>query len=124
MDIPQKPKASFPSAQINAGKSGLKFLSMPRGMHEELKHNKKNDIDGNGGVFDFTKLILQRELSTAVKCAINTSTYLGYGRRTKALDTSIDDRNKHRGQVIRFGVNMDNARSNRDIRLQASLNGR
>jgi hypothetical protein len=26
--------------------------------------------------------------------------------------------------VIRFGVNMDNARSNRDIRLQASLNGR
>lgn len=89
-----------------------------------IKAQQKIDIDGNGGVFDFANLVLQRELSTTEKCVVNTSTYLGYGRRTKALDTSIDDKYNHRGQMIRFGVNMDNARSDRDIRLQASLDGR
>ncbi len=89
-----------------------------------IKTQQDIDIDGNGGVFDFANVVLQREISTADKCPVNTSAYLGYGRRTEALDTSISDKYNHRGQLIRFGFNIDNARENRDIRLQASLDGR
>jgi hypothetical protein len=82
------------------------------------------DIDGNGGVFDFATLVLQRELSRADKCPINSSIYAGYGTRTSRLDTSIDDVYNHTGRVYRLGFNIDNARADRDIRLQASVDGR
>ncbi|MCK4506941.1 MAG: hypothetical protein KAU27_00260 [Desulfuromonadales bacterium] len=89
-----------------------------------IKEQQDIDIDGNGGVFDFANVVLQREISTADKCPVNTSAYFGYGRRTEALETSINDKYNHRGQLIRLGFNIDNARKNRDIRLQASLDGR
>ncbi len=89
-----------------------------------IKTQQDIDIDGYGGVFDFANLVLQRELSTADNCPVNTSAYFGYGRRTEVLDTSINDKYNHRGQLVRFGLNIDNARVNRDIRLQASMDVR
>jgi hypothetical protein len=89
-----------------------------------IKTQQDIDIDGNGGVFDFANMVLQRELSTVDTCLVNTSVYFGYGHRTEALDTSIDDKYNHRGQLVRFGLNIDNARADRDIRLQASMDGR
>ncbi len=82
------------------------------------------DIDGNGGVFDFATLVIQRELSRADECPVNSSVYAGYGTRTSRLDTSIDDEYNHTGRVFRLGFNIDNAREDRDIRLQASVDGR
>lgn len=82
------------------------------------------DIKGDGGVFDFANVVLQKELSTADKSPVNSSVYFGYGYRTKYLDTSINDRYNHRGQMVRLGFNLDNARADRDIRLQATLDAR
>jgi hypothetical protein len=79
------------------------------------------DIDGNGGIFDFASLIVQKEISTVEKSTVNTSAYFGYGYRTASLETSIDDPYNHRGQVARLGFNIDNARKDRDIRLQTTL---
>lgn len=89
-----------------------------------IKAQQEIDIDGKGGVFDFANLVVQRELSTADKCPVNTSVYFGYGRRTAELETSIKDMYNHRGHQVRLGFNVDNARADRDIRLQASFDGR
>ncbi len=82
------------------------------------------DIEGNAGVFDFANLVIQKELSTADKCPVNTSIYAGYGHRTEYLETSIDDVYNHTGDMFRFGFNIDNAREERDLRIQASIEGR
>ena len=82
------------------------------------------DIKGDAGVFDFATLVLQRELSTADNCPVNSSVYLGFGKRATYLDTSIDDKYNHAGSIIRLGFNIDNASYDRDLRLQASLDGR
>lgn len=82
------------------------------------------DIDGNGGVFDFGSLVVQKELSTTQKSVVNSSVYGGYGTRVARLETTIDDVYNHTGRMIRFGFNVDNARPDRDIRLQMSMDGR
>jgi len=89
-----------------------------------IKAQQEIDIDGKSGVFDFANIVLQRELSTADKGPVNTSAYFGYGRNLVALDTSIKDKYNHRGQQVRLGFNVDNARADRDLRLQASFDGR
>ena len=91
-----------------------------------IKAQQDIDIDGNGGVFDYANLVLQREISTADKCPVNTSVYFGYGHVTEKqpLDSSIKDKYNHSGQLARLGFNIDNARANQDIRLQASIDGR
>jgi hypothetical protein len=78
------------------------------------------DIDGNGGVFDFATLVVQRELGTTENCAVNSSVYFGFGYRTKELETDIDDKYNHRGRMVRLGGNLDNARADNDLRLQAT----
>ena len=91
----------------------------------ELRRNGKSiDIDGNGGVYDFATLVLQRELSRTDKSPVNSSIYFGGGTRSARLKTSIDDYYNHNGHVARVGLNIDNARADRDIRLQTSLEGR
>lgn len=82
------------------------------------------DIDGNGGVFDFGTLVIQRELSRADNCPVNSSVYAGLGTRTSRLETTIDDVYNHTGRVALLGFNIDNARADQDIRLQASVDGR
>ena len=89
-----------------------------------VKTGESIDIDGNGGVYDFATLVLQRELSRADKCPVNSSIYFGGGVRSARLKTSIDDYYNHRGRVARLGLNIDNAREDRNIRLQTSLDGR
>jgi hypothetical protein len=91
---------------------------------EVVATGEKIDIDGNGGVFDFGTLVLQRELTTTEKRPVNSSVYVGYGTRTDRLETTIDDVYNHTGRVFRLGFNIDNARPDRDIRLQASMDGR
>ncbi len=82
------------------------------------------DIEGDAGVFDFANLVLQRELSTIDKSSVNSSIYVGFGKRATYLNTSIDDKYNHAGSIIRLGFNIDNARRNQNLRLQASLDGR
>ncbi len=89
-----------------------------------IETKESMDIKGDGGVYDFANVVLQRELSKADNCPVNSSLYLGYGGRTTYLETSIDDKYNHKGQMIRLGFNIDNARADRDIRLQASMDGR
>lgn len=89
-----------------------------------IKEQKDIDIKGDGGVFDFATLLVQKELSTVDSSAVNTSTYFGFGHRTDYLQSSIVDRYNHRGKMARLGFNIDNARKDRDIRLQATLDGR
>jgi hypothetical protein len=109
---------------FGADKSWEVRLEVPfytKGDAHSRKFDRNIDIDGNGGVFDFATLIVQKELSHADKCPVNSSVYLGYGQRTDYLDTSIVDRYNHRGQVIPIGVNIDNARPDQDLRLQSTL---
>ena len=82
------------------------------------------DIDGNGGVFDFATLVLQRELTRTEESAVNSSVYFGGGTRSARLKTSNDDYYNHNGHVARLGFNIDNARADRKIRLQTSFDGR
>ena len=93
----------------------------------ELRSNGESiDIDGNGGVFDFATLVLQRELSRTDESAVNSSIYFGGGTRSASLDTDSDDNDSynHNGHVGRLGFNLDNARADRKIRLQTSFDGR
>lgn len=89
-----------------------------------IQKQQKIDIHGDGGVFDFASVLLQKEISKADKCPVNSSIYFGYGYRTSYLETSIVDRYNHRGHMVRLGLNVDNARQDRDIRLQANLDAR
>jgi len=83
------------------------------------------DIDGPTGVYDFATLVLQRELSRVEKCLVNSSIYFGGGMRPARLNTSLEDEvYNHTGRVARLGFNIDNARRDRNIRLQTSLDGR
>jgi len=91
---------------------------------EVRKTGESIDIDGNGGVFDFATLVLQRELSRTDESPVNSSIYLGGGSRSAYLDTSTGDRYNHNGNVARLGFNVDNARADRNVRLQSSLDGR
>ena len=91
---------------------------------EVRKTGESIDIDGNGGVFDFATLVLQRELSRTDESPVNSSIYLGGGSRSAYLDTSTGDRYNHNGNVARLGFNLDNARADRNVRLQSSLDGR
>lgn len=89
-----------------------------------ISTNESIDIEGDAGVFNFANIVLQREISTADKCPVNTSLYMGYGRRTQYLETTIDDVYNHTGNFYRLGFNIDNARADRDLRVQASLDSR
>ena len=91
---------------------------------ELVETGEKIDIDGNGGVFDFGTLVIQRELTTTEKRPVNSSIYVGYGTKVDRLDTTIGDEYNHTGKVYRLGFNIDNAKADRDIRLQASVDGR
>jgi len=92
---------------------------------EDIATGESVDINGHAGVYDFATLVLQRELSRADKCPINSSVYFGGGMRSSRLDTDLDDEvYNHTGRVVRLGFNFDNAREGRDIRLQTSLDGR
>ena len=91
---------------------------------ELVETGEKIDIDGNGGVFDFGTLVIQRELTTTEKHPVNSSIYVGYGTKVDRLDTTVDDVYNHTGKVYRLGFNVDNGKADRDIRLQASMDGR
>lgn len=91
----------------------------------ELRRNGESiDIDGNGGVFDFATLVLQRELSRTDESPVNSSIYFGGGTRSARLETSTYDVYNHNGNVVLLGLNIDNARADRNLRLQTSLEGR
>jgi hypothetical protein len=102
----------------------LEYPFYTDGDAEVRKTGESIDIDGNGGVFDFATLVLQRELSRTDESPVNSSIYLGGGSRSAYLKTSIDDKYNHSGNVARLGLNVDNARADRNIRLQTSLDGR
>ncbi len=115
---------AIPFGKDNVWEVRLEIPFYTDGDARVIETGESIDIDGNGGVFDFTTLVLQRELSTAGKCPVNSSIYAGYGTRLNRLETSIDDEYNHTGKVVRLGFNIDNAIEDRDLRLQASMDGR
>ncbi len=91
---------------------------------EVIETGESVDIDGDGGVYDFATLVLQRELTRTDEYPVNSSIYFGGGTRSARLETSVDDVYNHTGRVARLGLNVDNARADRNIRLQASVDSR
>jgi len=102
----------------------LEYPFYTDGDAEVIETGQSIDIDGNGGVFDFATLVLQRELSRTDGSPVNSSVYFGGGTRSARLKTSIDDYYNHNGHVALVGLNIDNAKADRNIRLQTSLEGR
>lgn len=65
------------------------------------------DIDGYGGVFDYSTLQYEHQTQVADDAGFNLSYTLGAGMRTAVLDTGTGDYYNHTGKIIVFGINMD-----------------
>ena len=113
-----------PFGKENRWEVRFKYPFYTDGDAEVIETGESIDIHGNGGVYDFATLVLQRELSRTDESPVNSSIYLGGGTRSARLKTSIDDYYNHNGNVALVGLNIDNARADRNIRLQTSLEGR
>jgi len=65
------------------------------------------DIDGYGGVFDYSTLQFEHQIYVAEDAGFNLAYNLGGGMRTAVLDTTINDYYNHTGKIILLGINMD-----------------
>lgn len=67
------------------------------------------EINGHGGVFDFTTLQFEQQLMSSTHSNYNLAYYLGGGIRTDRLDTTTvgEDFYNHRGRVLQLGIKMD-----------------
>lgn len=65
------------------------------------------DIDGNGGVFDFSTLQYEHQKYVADEAGFNLAYTFGAGIRTANLDTTIGDYYNHRGKILLLGMKMD-----------------
>jgi hypothetical protein len=114
-----------PFGENNAWEARFEYPFKTEGDARIIRNGKSVDIDGNAGVYDFANLVLQREISTADVCPVNSSIYLGGGMRPARLETDIEDEvYNHTGKMARFGLNIDNARADRNLRLQSTLDVR
>ncbi|HHX35240.1 MAG TPA: hypothetical protein GX719_08230 [Gammaproteobacteria bacterium] len=74
----------------------------------DLKTNGRNiDIDGIGGVFDYSTLQFEQQKYFAEESGFNLSYAVGGGMRTAALDTTINDYYNHTGKIALLGIKMD-----------------
>jgi len=113
-----------PFGEQNRWEVRLEVPFNTRGHAKTIANDESIYIRGNGGVFDFTTLTLQRELDFINVNSINSSIFFGYGHRTKELDTTIKDKYNHRGQLVHLGYNIDNAKPDNDLRIQATADFR
>lgn len=65
------------------------------------------DIDGNGGVYDYTTLQFEHQTYFAKDAGFNLAYTLGAGIRTARLDTGTGDYYNHDGKILLLGVKMD-----------------
>ncbi len=86
---------------------------------------EKIDIDGNGGVFDFTTLQFEHQLFHLDKSGFNAAYTVGWGQALANLDTSTQTKDKfnHTGGVILAGVKFDRPVSIFGSESQLILNG-
>lgn len=78
------------------------------------------DIDGYGGVFDYSTLQFEYQKYTAEEVGFNMAYTVGGGIRTAVLDTGTGDYYNHTGKIFLLGINMD--RSIYDDQAQLLLN--
>lgn len=65
------------------------------------------DIDGNGGVFDYSTLQFEHQIYVAEEAGFNLAYTLGGGMRTAVLDTTVNDYYNHTGKIALLGINLD-----------------
>lgn len=65
------------------------------------------DIDGYGGVFDYSTLQFEHQKLFADESGFNLAYTLGGGIRTAVLDTGTGDYYNHTGKILLLGINMD-----------------
>lgn len=78
------------------------------------------DIDGYGGVFDYSTLQFEYQARDAAEAGFNLAYTVGGGMRTAVLDTGTGDYYNHTGKIFLLGLNMD--KSIYDDQAQLLLN--
>lgn len=75
------------------------------------------DINGNGGVFDFSTLQFEHQLTPKNQSNYNLAYYLGGGIRSDKLDTTTvgEDFYNHTGRILLAGIKMDSPVFESDI---------
>jgi hypothetical protein len=73
------------------------------------EYGESIDIDGNGGAYEFATLQFEHQILNLKDDNLNAAYVLGFGNRTKALDTTLssNDSFNHRGRVIVGGIKLD-----------------
>lgn len=86
---------------------------------------EKIDIDGNGGVYDYTSLQFEHQLFHIDESGFNAAYTIGWGSALANLDTSTQSKDKfnHTGEVILAGVKYDRPISIFGSETQLILNG-
>lgn len=79
------------------------------------------DIDGNAGTYEFLTLSLEYQFMNSIDHGYNLLAYGGYGSRTSYLDTSHDDKLNHKGELAKLGLRYDNALSEYNSNIFATL---
>lgn len=75
------------------------------------------DIDGYGGVFDYSTLQFEHQKYFAEESGFNLAYTFGGGMRTAKLDTGTGDYYNHAGKIALLGVNMDKSINSGDTQL-------
>ena len=75
------------------------------------------DIDGYGGVFDYSTVQFEHQKYFADEAGFNLAYTLGGGIRTAVLDTGTGDYYNHTGKIALLGVNMDKSINGGDTQL-------
>lgn len=75
------------------------------------------DIDGYGGVFDYSTLQFEHQTYFADEAGFNLAYTLGGGMRTAVLDTGTGDYYNHTGKIALLGINMDKSMNGSDTQL-------
>lgn len=65
------------------------------------------DIDGYGGVFDYSTVQFEHQKYFADEAGFNLGYSVGGGVRTAVLDTRTGDYYNHTGKILLLGINMD-----------------